>query len=143
MVFPGNVYAENCSARDALQLISTKWSLLILPALADRPMRNGELLRHIEGISQKMLTQTLRELERNGLIERAELSKTPIHIQYRLSKLAKSPVQILVILDRWAENNFIELDEARERFDEKLPPRNGKISHVHPPNKCDRFQDKQ
>ncbi|MEX5714903.1 winged helix-turn-helix transcriptional regulator [Serratia ureilytica] len=75
MAYPGDVYSSKCSARDALALISGKWVMLILPALAQRPMRNGELLRRIDGISQKVLTQTLRQLERNGLLERLDLSE--------------------------------------------------------------------
>lgn len=66
MACPGDVYAADCSARDALALISGKWVMLLLPALAQGPLRNGALLRKIEGISQKVLTQTLRQLERNG-----------------------------------------------------------------------------
>lgn len=119
MAIPGNVYARSCSARDALKIISMKWSLLILPLLADQPMRNGELRRRVEGISQKMLTQTLRELERNGLIERLELTKKPAHVEYRISNLASSLVQTLVALDRWAEHNFEELDAARKLFDSR------------------------
>jgi len=57
----GDVYDPTCSARDALELIASKWAMLILPALRERPMRNSALLRKIGGISQKMLTQTLRE----------------------------------------------------------------------------------
>jgi len=71
MPYPGHVYEKKCSARDALALISGKWVMLILPALAQRPMRNGELMRKIEGISQKVLTQTLRQLERHGLVKAA------------------------------------------------------------------------
>lgn len=91
--------------------------MLILPALALRPMRNGELLRQIEGISQKVLTQTLRQLERNGLIERRELKDKPVHVEYRLTEVAGSLVDTLVALDRWAEHHFPELDAARERYD--------------------------
>ncbi|TFY87726.1 transcriptional regulator [Pseudomonas nabeulensis] len=118
MAFPGDVYASNCSARDALALISGKWVMLILPALAPRPMRNGELLRRIEGISQKVLTQTLRQLERNGLIERMEVAAKPAHVEYRLTAVACSLVDTLAALDRWAEHHFPELDAARERYDD-------------------------
>ncbi|MCA8297310.1 helix-turn-helix transcriptional regulator [Burkholderia sp. AU30198] len=113
MAFPGDVYAADCSARDALALVAGKWSLLILPALAERPLRNGELLRRIGGISQKVLTQTLRELERNGLIERVAVAARRAHVEYRLTAVAGS----LVALDRWAERHFPELDAARERYD--------------------------
>lgn len=114
---PGNVYAKDCSARDALALISGKWVMLVLPALAVKPMRNGELLRQIEGISQKVLTQTLKQLERNGLIERRELSGRKRYVEYRLTVVALSLVDTLAALDRWAEHNFPELDAARARYD--------------------------
>ncbi|CAI0769765.1 Uncharacterized HTH-type transcriptional regulator ytcD [Serratia entomophila] len=118
MAFPGDVYSSKCSARDALALISGKWVMLILPALAARPMRNGELLRRVEGISQKVLTQTLRQLERNGLIERLDFSvKKAAHVEYRLTAVACSLVDTLATLDRWAEYHFPELDAARERYD--------------------------
>ncbi|QJI28947.1 helix-turn-helix transcriptional regulator [Pseudomonas sp. ADAK18] len=121
MAFPGDVYVSNCSARDALELISGKWVMLILPALTHQPMRNGELLRRIGGISQKVLTQTLRQLERNGLIERRELAKKPAHVEYRLSVVACSLVDTLTALDRWAEHHFPVLDAARERYDAAHP----------------------
>lgn len=117
MAHPGNVYSKNCSARDALELISGKWVMLIVPALARHPMRNGELLRQIEGISQKVLTQTLKKLERNGLLERRELSNKPAHVEYRLTPVALSLVDTLTALDRWAEHHFPALDAARARYD--------------------------
>src|SRR5262245_17161782 len=80
-----SVFDETCSARDALELIAGKWPMLILTALADGPMRNGALLRRVGGVSQKMLTQTLRELERNGLIIREDHTTVPPHVEYRLS----------------------------------------------------------
>lgn len=113
----GDVYDPSCSARDALELIASKWAMLVLPALSAGPMRNGELLRKIGGISQKMLTQTLRELERNGLIIRQDMQTVPPHVEYRLSTLGASLSNALVVLDRWAERHFSELDAARERFD--------------------------
>ncbi|RLM08942.1 transcriptional regulator, HxlR family protein [Gibbsiella quercinecans] len=117
MAFPGDVYSEKCSARDALALISGKWVMLILPLLAIKPMRNGELLRKIEGISQKMLTQTLRQLERHGLVERYDYFEKPACVEYRLTDVAYSLVETLASLDRWAENNFPALDAAREEYD--------------------------
>lgn len=117
MTFPGDVYSEKCSARDALALIAGKWVMLILPALQDGPMRNGELLRKIDGISQKVLTQTLRQLERYGLIARYDYFEKPACVEYRLTEVACSLVATLAILDRWAEHNFPALDAAREKYD--------------------------
>ena len=113
----GDVYDPSCSARDALELIASKWAMLILPALQRRPMRNAELLRAIGGISQKMLTQTLRELERNGLVIRRGLRTMPMHVEYRLSRLGASLSATLTVLDRWAERHFPQLDAAREAYE--------------------------
>ncbi len=115
----GNVYDPSCSARDALELIASKWAMLILPALAYGPMRHGAMLRMIGGISQKMLTQTLRELERNGLVVRQDMQTVPPHVEYYLSPLGASLSGALALLDRWAEENFPELDEARAKFDQR------------------------
>ena len=117
----GDVYDPSCSARDALALIASKWSMLILPALAAGPMRNAQLKRRIGGISQKVLTQTLRELERNGLIVRTDLRTRPRHVEYRLSRLGSSLSRTLQVLDRWAERHFPSLDAARERYDANRP----------------------
>ena len=112
-----SVFDPSCSARHALELIASKWAMLILPALARGPMRNGALLRHVGGVSQKMLTQTLKELERNGLVLREDRQTVPPHVEYRLSPLGRSLSTALITLDRWAEQNFPALDAARERFD--------------------------
>lgn len=113
----GDVYDPSCSARDALALIASKWSMLIRPALATGPMRNADLKRRIGGISQKVLTQTLRDLERNGLILRTDLRTRRPHVEYRLSRLGASLSRTLGVLDRWAERHFPSLDAARERYD--------------------------
>jgi len=113
----GNIYDPSCSARDALELIASKWAMLILPALAQGPMRNAALLRRIGGISQKMLTQTLRDLERNGLVTRLDMGTLPRHVEYRLSRLGASLGRQLKTLDRWAERHFTRLDAAREEYD--------------------------
>lgn len=118
-----NVFDASCSARHALELIASKWALLIMPALAAGPMRNNALLRKIGGVSQKMLTQTLKDLERNGLIIREDLKTVPPHVEYWLSPLGRSLSDALIALDRWAEQHAYELDAARDRFDaEQMKP---------------------
>jgi len=91
--------------------------MLILTALTEGPLRNGALLRRIDGISQKMLTQTLRELERNGLVVREDRKTAPPQVEYCLSPLGRSLSETLVVLDRWAERNFPALDAARDAYD--------------------------
>lgn len=112
-----NVFDPTCSARDALELIASKWTILILSALAAGPMRNGALLRKVGGISQKMLTQTLKDLERNGLVDRRDRKTVPPHVDYQLTEAGLSLSATLITLDRWAELNFPILDAARERYD--------------------------
>jgi DNA-binding HxlR family transcriptional regulator len=113
----GNVFDEACSSRLALELIASKWTLLILPALQNGPMRNNALLRKIGGISQKVLSQTLRDLERNGLVIREDRGTKPLHVEYPLSALGASLSDALVTLDRWAETHSGALDAARDRYD--------------------------
>jgi DNA-binding HxlR family transcriptional regulator len=113
----GSVFDETCSARHALELISGKWAMLIISALSEGSMRNADLMRKIGGIAQKVLTETLRDLERNGLVIRDDLQTKPLHVEYRLSALGASLSDTLIVLDRWAERNFPELDAARERYD--------------------------
>lgn len=116
----GNVYSENCPSRAALELVAGKWALLIVPLLASRPVRNNEFLRQVEGISQKMLTQTLRELERNGLVERIDFKTVPPHVEYRLTPLGHSLSEALVVVDRWAEENHPKLLQAQKEFDQNM-----------------------
>jgi DNA-binding HxlR family transcriptional regulator len=116
----GDVYDPSCSARDVLDLVASKWVMLILPALADGPMRNSALLRKIGGLSQKMLTQTLRDLERHGLIIRQDKTRARLHVEYRLSGLGESLSDALTVLDKWAEHHFPQLDASRERYDAQI-----------------------
>ena len=112
-----DVFNAACPSRHALELISGKWVPLLLPALADGPPRNGELLRRLDGISQKVLTQTLRDLERHGLLLREDLRTVPPHVRYRLSELGRSLNVALLALDRWAETHHQELQAAAGRHD--------------------------
>ncbi|WP_406869649.1 winged helix-turn-helix transcriptional regulator [Paraburkholderia fungorum] len=121
--YRGDVFDAACSSRLALELIAGKWTLLIMPALLPGPMRNNALLRKIGGISQKVLTQTLKELERNGLVIREEQPGAVAHVEYRLSELGRTLSDALVALDDWAENNAAELDAARERYDARQQTR--------------------
>ena len=111
-----NVYAEACPSRAILELIADKWTLLILPALRRAPMRNGDLLRLIGGVSQKMLTQTLRELERNGLVARKDFQVTPPRVEYTLTDLGRSLADAVRKLDGWAETNMTAVLSARIEF---------------------------
>ncbi|AMG44520.1 winged helix-turn-helix transcriptional regulator [Achromobacter ruhlandii] len=114
-----DVFDAACPSRRALELISGKWVPLVLPALARGPLRNNELLRRLDGISQKMMTQTLRELERHGLVRREDMRTVPPHVRYHLTELGESLNVALVALDRWAETHHaqLDLDAAARRHD--------------------------
>jgi DNA-binding HxlR family transcriptional regulator len=115
---PGaDVMSEMCPSRRVLELIADKWTMLILPALQEGPRRNNELLHAIGGVSQKMLTHTLRELQRNGLIERRDYGEIPPRVDYRLTALGHSLAGPIRTLDRWAERHFAEVQAARAAFD--------------------------
>lgn len=110
-----DVYSASCPSRRALELIANKWALLVIPALRAGPQRNSELLRKIGGVSQKMLTQTLRELEQNGLVLREDHQTVPPHVEYRLSELGRSLSKTLIAVDRWAEANHAQLERALKK----------------------------
>lgn len=114
-----NVYAEACPSRAIPELIADKWTLLILPALRKGPMRNGDLLRLIGGVSQKMLTQTLRELERNGLVKRNDHQEVPPRVDYELTDLGRSLSDAVRKLDGWAEAHILEVQASRAAFEKR------------------------
>ena len=107
---------QNCAVRDVLDQIADKWSVLIIIALAARPHRFGELKREIRDISQRMLTQTLRDLQGDGLIEREVFPTSPPTVEYRLSPLGKSFLGPLSALVGWTEENHAAIREARVEF---------------------------
>jgi DNA-binding HxlR family transcriptional regulator len=111
---PADVWNADCPSRRVLELIANKWALLLIPLLRGTPQRNNELLRKVGGISQKMLTQTLRDLELNGLVLRDDRQTVPPHVEYRLSALGLSLSRALMAVDRWAESNHAEIDRAQE-----------------------------
>lgn len=107
----------NCPTRDVLDQISDKWSTLIIVTLAERPRRFGELRREIDDISQRMLTQTLRDLQRDGLVARQVFATTPPSVEYSLTPLGRSLLGPLSGLMQWAESRHGEIRAAREAFD--------------------------
>jgi DNA-binding HxlR family transcriptional regulator len=117
--FAPNVFTEACPSRAILELIADKWTLLILPALRRGAKRNGELMRQIGGVSQKMLTQTLRELERNGLVARLDYQEVPPRVEYELTELGHSLSDTVRKLDSWAENHIADVQTARAKFEKR------------------------
>src|SRR5688500_2277877 len=97
----GDVYASNCPTRQVLDRIGDKWTALVIGLLENRVMRFSELQRSIGGISQKMLTQTLHNLERDGLVTRTAYAEVPPRLEYRLTPLGSTLVIPLAIIREW------------------------------------------
>ena len=112
-----NVLSKNCPSNSVLDMVSGKWNLLILYALRGRTLRYSELERAVEGISQKMLTQTLRELERDGLVDRHVFPVVPPHTEYRLTALGVSLEDIVFRLGGWAQDHMCSVLAARAAYD--------------------------
>jgi len=114
-----NVYSERCPTRVVLDRIADKWTVLIVGALDDRTKRFGELRRQIGGVSQKMLTQTLRGLERDGIVARTVYASVPPKVEYSLTKLGRTLVGILEAIREWSEKNIQDVLKARDDYDTK------------------------
>ena len=109
--------ASNCPVRDVLDRIGDKWSVLILMMLAREPKRFSALNKTVGDISKRMLTQTLRALQRDGLVERTVYPTTPPKVDYRLTGLGRSALEPLAALIVWADTRHDNIREARETFD--------------------------
>ncbi|MEP6618237.1 MAG: helix-turn-helix domain-containing protein [bacterium] len=96
--------------------MADKWVLLLLPLLEAGPRRNAELLRGADGISQKMLVQTLRALTQHGLVSRHDHGTVPPRVEYALTPLGASLERTLSALDRWVITNFADVDAARKQY---------------------------
>ncbi len=102
---PADIFSSRCVSRALLDRIANKWPMLVVYALAGRTLRYAELQRRIEGISQKMLTQTLRRMEADGLVARRVIPTTPPSTEYRLTELGDSLREPLTAICRWAEGH--------------------------------------
>ena len=115
--------AGGCVAtREILDRIGDKWSLYIVAMLANGPQRFNELKRSIEGISQRMLTLTLRGLERDGLITRTMFPTIPPRVDYELTDMGRTLLEPVMALVNWANENQVAIAEAHKRFDEEPEP---------------------
>ncbi|MER6271498.1 winged helix-turn-helix transcriptional regulator [Streptomyces sp. 900105755] len=112
-----DAFLRACPTNQLLDRISDKWVSLVVCALAPGPMRYSELARKIAGVSPKMLTQTLRSLERDGILARTVTPAVPVRVDYELTPLGLSLSLLLAGVKDWAETHIEEVHEARERYD--------------------------
>ncbi|ONK11473.1 helix-turn-helix domain-containing protein [Streptomyces sp. MP131-18] len=115
-----DAFDASCPSRQLLDTIGNKWASLVIVALgvAGR-MRYSELAGRIAGVSQKMLTQTVRSLERDGLLTRTVTPSVPVRVDYELTPLGLSLLETIRHLKEWAEAHMAEVDRAREEYDRK------------------------
>ena len=114
---PGSPPDARCPVRDVLDRIGDKWSMLILVTLAAGPHRFSAVGRAIPDISKRMLTQTLRDLERDGMVMRAVFPTKPPSVEYRLTPLGETILDPLAVLVRWADRSHAAIRNARSAFD--------------------------
>jgi DNA-binding HxlR family transcriptional regulator len=112
-----DAYMAACPSRQLLDTLSSKWVTLVVSALADGPQRYSELARTIAGVSQKMLTQTLRSLERDGLVRRQITPSVPVRVDYELTPLGKTLLPLVREIKAWSEAHMDDVLAARQAHD--------------------------
>lgn len=106
-------YDRNCPSRKILSKIGDRWTVLVIGSLEQGPLRYGELKKKIDGISPKMLTQTLRGLEEDGLVQRTVTAQIPPRVDYELTELGRTLIEPLAELERWATTYMGRILDAR------------------------------
>ena len=117
-----DAYNERCPTRMVLDRIADKWTVLIVGALEEKTKRFGELRREVGGVSQKMLTQTLRGLERDGVVARTVYASVPPKVEYSLTSLGRTLVRIVEAIREWSEQNIEDVLKARDEYDCRSAP---------------------
>ena len=112
-----NAYASACPTRLVLDRIADKWAVLLLGLLAEGPMRFNQLRREVQGISQKMLSQSLKSLERDGLVSRKATATVPVTVVYSITDLGETLSATVAPLRVWAESHIEQVITAQQRYD--------------------------
>lgn len=113
---------DQCAIRNVLARIGDKWSMLLLFSLVDGPDRFNSLKSRLDGISQRMLTKTLRELEREGYLNRKVYAEVPVKVEYKLTEMGSKLVEPLYALVMWADDHHTAIKQSRKAYDEKNLP---------------------
>ncbi|MGV4988189.1 winged helix-turn-helix transcriptional regulator [Streptomyces sp. NRAIS4] len=116
-----DAFLRECPTNQLLGRLSDKWVSLVVAALATGPQRYSDIGRKVAGVSPKMLTQTLRTLERDGIVSRTVTPSVPVRVDYELTPLGASLAGLLTAVKEWAETHFEEVRGARERYDAQHP----------------------
>ena len=119
MVDPAAGDPAACEARSILDRIADKWSLLVITALTGRTLRFSELRREIDGVSQRMLTLTLRQLERDGVVRRTVYPVVPPRVEYELTELGFTLRAAVCSIVTWTQEHYTEIMDARSEYDDR------------------------
>ena len=112
-----DVLNPKCPTQQVLDRVSSKWTMLVILALTEGPQRYAALRRRVEGVTKKMLTQTLRALERDGLVRRRVFAAVPIQTEYELTESGRSLGEAVGVIRAWAYDHMTAIDSARTAFD--------------------------
>lgn len=115
----GDVFAADCPTRQLLDRIADKWSTLILIVLGEGPIRFNALKHRIDGVSQKMLSQTLKSLERDGLVSRSVVATVPVSVTYAVTPLGRTLMAAMQSMIDWAEMRMPEVAAAQTAYDQR------------------------
>lgn len=115
----GDVFAANCPTRQLLDRIADKWSTLILIVLGDGPIRFNALKHRVDGVSQKMLSQTLKSLERDGLVSRSVVATVPVSVTYAVTPLGRTLMAAMQSMIDWAETQMPQVAAAQAAYDQR------------------------
>ena len=113
----GDPYQADCPTRRILDRIGDRWTVLVVSVLGDGDARFSELRRRIEGVSQKMLTQTLRGLERDGLVRRTVYPEVPVRVEYALTDAGRTLLEPLNALQQWAIEHLGAVSASQDAYD--------------------------
>lgn len=120
MTFAYDVFDDRCPTRMVLDRLADKWALLVLDRLQDGPVRFNQLRRDIRGLSQKVLSQTLKRLERDGLVQRTVHATVPVSVEYALTPLGRTLTETVAAFAHWAERNMDAVLAAQSAYDAAL-----------------------
>jgi DNA-binding HxlR family transcriptional regulator len=112
-----DVLNPRCPTQQVLDRVASKWTMLVILALSEEPRHYAELRRRVQGVTKKMLTQTLRALEREGLVARRVFDTVPVQTEYSLTELGRSLADAVSTIRAWAYANMDRIDVARRRYD--------------------------
>jgi DNA-binding HxlR family transcriptional regulator len=128
-----DIMQDACPTRQVLARIADKWTMLVILALTDGTLRFSRLRARIGGVTQKMLTQTLRGLERDGMVSRRVFATVPVTVEYRLTPLGHSLAEAVSVIRDWTYQSMTEIQLARTRFDAASPDCSPTLSDNRPP----------